>query len=289
MNAENNNQLANNQGENVLPLSRSGGEKVTQPSEGIKQEIQAQQAQPQTVQPTMLVPQDPLTNPVSNPASTYQHAPPGQMQASMSASQMGYNQPKKKLFNLEPKQLIIKGVFALVILGGVIAILVMTNIVALSEFKNVGYENSQGTRYKLDFYTKHGSNQLKSGNKQLISKVSKDDKFPITLSISTTNEMTGYNRVKDCIGFTKVFDVQNNNHDQKVSICDFGKQGNVPAKGVYIAGLIHNNKAHIITISQNYDDIDLSSQSSAQQSLTKFGMEPYNSDIERIVSSIKIE
>lgn len=291
MNEENNNQPANNQGENVVPPYRSGGEKVIQPSEGIKQEVQAQQTQPQAVQPATSVPQATQTNPVSNPVSIYPEPSSGQMQAGMSASQMGYNQPKKKLFDLNPKQLIIKGIIALVVLGGIFSALVFTNIIALSEFKTLSYTNSKGSAYKVDFYTKHGSKQLKSGNTQLVSKVSKDGKFPLAFSIAN-GEVSGYNRVKDCAGFTKVFDVQNNNLNQKISVCDgsnLSSGGQNPSGGVYLAGFLHNDQVHIITMGQDYADIDLSSQSGAQESLSKFGLEPYKQDIERIISSIKVE
>lgn len=273
----------------VAPPSMSGGEKVIQPSESIKQELQAQQIQPQVTQPTTTIPPNPQPNPVPNPASVYpEPTAPGQMQVGMSASQLGLHEPKSKLFDFNPKQLIIKGIVALVVLGAVFTALIMTNIIALSEFKSVGYTNTKGTSFNLDFYSKHGSKRLNSGNKQLVSKVSKDGKFPIALSIST-DETSSYNRAKDCASFTKVFDVQNNNLNQKISVCDFGKQGNLPAGGVYIAGFMHNDKAHIVTIGQDYGDINPSSQSGAEESLTRFGMEPYKADIERIISSIKVE
>lgn len=299
MNEVNNNQPNENQDDSVTPLSRPGGQKVIQPSESITQELQAQQAQstqqsteaitPQLPPSVNQVPQNQQPPVQSNTQNIYPDPSSTQMQVGMSASQMGYNQPKNKLFDLNPKKLAIKGAIGLVVLIVVFAVLVFTNIIALSEFKNVAYTNSKGTNYKLDFYSKHGSKQLKTGNSQLVSKVSKDGKFPIVLSISTTDEMSGYNRAKDCSGFTKVFDVQNTNLNQKISVCDFGKQGNLPAGGVYIAGFMHKNQAHIVTIGQDYGDIDLSSQSGAQQSLTRFGMEPYKSDIERIISSIKVE
>jgi len=288
-NEQNNNQPDQSSSPNI-PMSKFGGEKVIQPSDTLKQEIQAQQQdQPQATQSTTPVSQSPQLSPTQNPASIYPETTSSQTQIGMSASQLGLNEPKNKFFDFDAKHLIIKGVLGLVILGGIFFALVMTNIVALSEFKNMGYTNSKGTSYKLDFYTKHGSKQLNSGEKQLISKVSKYGKFPIALSISTTDETSGYNRVKDCAGFTKVFDVQNNNLNQKISVCDFGKHGNLPAGGVYIAGFMHNDKANIITIGQDYGSIDLSSQSGAQESLTKFGMAPYRTDIERIVASIKVE
>lgn len=211
------------------------------------------------------------------------------MHVGVSASQLGLHESKNKLLDFNPKHLIVKGLVGLMVIGVILAVLVMTNIIALSEFKNTSYTNSAGTNFKLDFYTKHSSNQLKSGNTQLVSKISKDGKFPIAVSISTTDEMSGYNRAKDCSNFTKVFEVQNSNLNQNISVCDFGKQGNLPADSVYIAGFKHNDKAHIVTIGQDYGSIDLSSQSGAQASLAKFGMEPYRADIEKIVSSINVE
>lgn len=273
----------------LLP-SKKGGQRVIQPSESIKQELQTEQDQPPVTQPTTPLPPSPQVNPVPNPANVYPDvAAPGQMQVGMSASQLGLHEPKSKLFDFNTRQLIIRGVVALTVLGAIFTALVMTNIIALSEFKSVGYTNSKGTSFKLDFYSKHSSKQLNSGNKQLVSKVSKGGNFPIALSISTSDEKSTYNRVKDCASFTKVFEVQNSNLNQKISVCDFGKQGSLPAGGVYVAGFMHDDKAHIITISQDYGDINLSSQSGAQESLTKFGMEPYKADIERILSSIQFE
>jgi hypothetical protein len=183
---------------------------------------------------------------------------------------------------------VIKGVIGLIVLGGVFAGLVFTNIIALSQFKSLNYTNSKGTHFQLTFYTKHSTKQLQSGNTQLVSKVSKDDKFPLTLSISDSNE-NGYARAKDCASFTKVFDVQNSNLNQTISVCDFGKQGNLPAGTVYVAGFTQNNQQYIVSIGQDYSSIDLSSQSGAQQSLSRFGLDSYQEDIKTIVSSIKVE
>lgn len=267
------------------------GRKIIQPSEAFRQEIQAQQeTQPQSAEPATSVPQTSRTDTASNPVDGYPGPTmPGQMQAGMSGSQLEPRKYKSTLSGFNPKRLIIKSLVALALLGGIFTALVMTNIVALSEFKNVKYTNSEGTSFNLNFYSKHGSKQLDSGNKQLISKVSKSGKFPIILSISTTDGASGYNRAKNCAGITKAFDVQNNNLNQKISVCDFGKNGGLPANSLYIAAFTHNDKSHIITIGQDYGDVNLSSQSGAQESLTKFGMEPYEADIERIIASIKAE
>jgi hypothetical protein len=131
---------------------------------------------------------------------------------------------------------------------------------------------------------------MESGNKQLVSKVSKEGKFPLTLSISNSDSTSGYNRAKDCANFTKVSEVDNTFLNQKISICDFiGQRGKLPADGVYIAAFMYNNKAHIVTIGQDYGDIDLSSQNNAQQSLTRFGLTPYKNDIEKVISSIQVK
>lgn len=272
---------------NTTPTpSLSGGQKVIQPTPELVQELQAQQQQPPVVGSDTSQPPQTITP----PQSVYpQPSTPtdGQMQTGMSASQMGWNQSSNKS-SLDVKSLIIKAVIGLVVIGIVFAVLVFTNIIALSQFKTLGYTNSKGSHFQLTFYTKHGTKQLQSGNTQLVSKVSKDGKFPITLSISDSTD-SGYARVKDCGSYTKVFEVQNNAHNQTISVCDFGKQGNLPAGGVYVAGITQNDKYYIITIGQDYSGIDLSSQSGAQQSLSRFGLDSYQDDIKTIVSSIKVE
>lgn len=212
------------------------------------------------------------------------------MQVGASASQMGLDQPRHSLFGFITKRLLIKGVAILVGAGVVFAILVLTNVIALSRFKTIDYTNSHGTHYKLEFYTKHSSKKLQSGNTQLVSKVSNDGKFPIVLSIDA-GTASGYSRAKNCAGFTEVLDVQNSNLNQTISVCDFGKQvgSRLPAGTVYIAGFIYNNQYNITTIAQDYSGINLSSQSAAQQALAEFGLDSYQDDIKAILSSIKVE
>ena len=96
------------------------------------------------------------------------------------------------------------------------------------------------------------------------------------------------NGLKGCTGrFPKLFDVQNANLNQNMSIC-YLPQTNGPV-GVYIAAFADNNHANIVTISQDLSSEDTSSQSAAQQSLAKFGLDAYQNDIKKIVSSIKVE
>lgn len=300
MNEENTNQPVDKQSGDLASPSRSSDEKVNQPSENITQEIQAQQSQP-SQQKTEASPVQPQPNAnqashnqqppaASNLANIYPEPSYGQMQAGMSASQMGYNQPKSKI-NLNPKNLIIKGLLGLVVLAGVFSVLVFTNIISLSKFKNIEYTSIKGTKYRLDFYAKHSKEQGKSGSTQLVSKVSKDGKLPIVLLISTGDSSAlNKNGIKTCSGaLPKAMDARNNSINQTISICYMPQQRAGEPVVVYVAGFEYNNQAHIVTISQDMEGIDLSSQGAAKESLTKFGLEPYKSDIERIVSSIKVE
>lgn len=235
----------------------------------------------------------PPNNPTPQSQQTNQQ-PPLQPQATqpasgpsvgLSASQQGYNQPEKKKVNI--KKILSRLAIIFVLLLITFAVLIFTNVIALSEFKTVNYTNSDGTDYKLTFYTKHSTNKLRSGNKQLVSKVSKDNKYPLALSIANAED-SGYNKIKDCSGYKKLYEIQNDNLAQKISVCEIGPGGSEPG-GVYVAGILYKDEASIVTIAQDLSGVDLSSQSGAQESLPKFGLDPYEEDIKTIVSSISIE
>lgn len=276
----------------VQPPIITNGQKVIQPTPALVQELQAQQ-QAHTVHPTVVgsdtTQQAQSTPPQSiNPEPT----PPtnGQMQVGMSASQMGWSQSQGKGSDFNIKKLPIKGLVGLVVLGGVFAVLLYTNIIALSKFKTIDYINLNGTHYNLTFYTKHTTTTLKSGNTSLVSKVSKGGKYPLMLTISSgpISELDK-NGIKECSGpFPKVFEVHNNSLNQQISVCSFPPT-NGATLGVYVLGFASNNQSNIVTISQDLSGMDLSSQSGAQQSLNKFGLEPYQDDITKIIASIKVQ
>jgi len=261
MQEENRPQIANSQTGGV----QAAGPQPAKPVENTSQPNPSTPAQPTNNQPNL--------------------ATDGQM-LGMSASQMGLSQPKSKFFDFNPKKLILTGIVVLVLLGGIFAVLLATNVIVLTKFKNIDYVDLKGNHYSLQFYAKHSTKTLSSGTTALVSKVSVDGKFPIFLSIDSTND-SGYARAKDCSGYTKVFDVQNDNLNQKISVCNVPTEQNTP-NGVYIAGILYNNKASIVIFSQDLSGADLSSQSSAQQSLPKFGIDSYQDDIKKIVASIKV-
>lgn len=274
----------------VIPTASSNGEKVIQPSENIRQELQAQQqAQPQVTQPTPRLVQNQPPGAPLNVASINPSQSPVESQVGISASQMGYNQPKNKLFDISPRQLIVKGLIVLVVLGGIFTALIMTNIIALSEFKNIDYTTSNGAKLKLDFYSKHGTKQGENATTNLVSKVPREGNFPIKLSISELEGMETYNRTKDCSTHRKVTNAQNTNLNQNLSVCDFRRPNDSFTDGVYVSVFKHNEKSYMVTITNDLDKIDLTSQNNAKESLSKMGLKPYKTDIEKILSSIKVE
>jgi hypothetical protein len=236
-------------------------------------------------QPTPPVPPPPPISQNSQPTIT-----PAQ-QYPVSASQLGLTQPKDNFFDFNLKKLIVPAAITVVLLGSLLTALVLTNVVGLTEFKTINYDNAKGQHYKLKFYSRYSSDTTQSGTKQLIAKSSTSGKFPLNFLISS-GDIKGYDRLRDCVGFSKAFDVQNDKLNQKISVCNAidGTVGGRSTKGtVYIAGFTHDNKVHIITISQDYGSADLTSQSDAQETLKKFGLEVYQSDIEKIVSSINVK
>jgi hypothetical protein len=234
----------------------------------------------------------PINNP-SSPQSIYpslNQPTVEQSQTGLSASQLGLNQSMDTKPSMNPKKLLLRGLIGFILLGALFAVLVFTNIIALNKFKTVEYTNSSGTKFSLAFYTKHSTKSLKSGNTQLVSKVSEDGKYPLALSIATGEITTlDKNGIKECSGpLPKEFEVQNNNLNQKISVCSFPSTNGSPS-GVYVMGFASNNKANIVTISQDLSGVDLSSQSGAQQSLPKFGLDSYQDDIKKIVASINVK
>lgn len=237
-------------------------------------------------QPTVVNSESTPTSPA--PLSVYPEpvtSPGDQIQVGVSASQMGLSQSIGKN-KITPRKLITICVVILVVLGGILTGLIFTNIIVFSRFKVIDYTNLSGSRYSLAYYTKHTTKTLKSGNTELVSKVSEGNKYPIVLSIAN-GDSSGYAKARNCSGFTKVFDVQNNNLNQIISVCNFSLGLNSP-NSVYIAGFQVGSQTSIVTISQDLSGVDLSSQTGAQQSLLKFGLGPYQDDIKQIIASIKI-
>jgi len=273
------NEETNQQPEQVPQVSVSPGisRTVIEPSAEFKQALQSQQIEPAVLQEDVASPPD------SQPTPTASHPYLG-----VSASQLGMNGPSKEKFFSNPKRMIAGLVITLLAISIAFAILLATHIIVLSEFKTIHFTNSKGTNYSLNFYTNYKVSTL-TGTKSpvLLSKVSKDGKFPLELTI-TTSDASGYSRLENCANFTKVFDVKNDKLGQNIAVCDAlnGKGGGLV---IYIAGFLKDDHLQTMTFTQDTNGADTSSQAAAQKSLAKFGMTPYQNDIKKIISSIDVQ
>jgi hypothetical protein len=207
------------------------------------------------------------------------------MPIGMSASQMGLNQPYNNR-HINVKKIALFSSVTVAITAVVVVVLLVTGILSFSTYKSVEYTSKEGTNFSFTFFSKFGKKQTSAGNTQLISKVQKEGKFPMVFSIAESTE-TAYAKLKDCSGYTTVFEVQNSALNQKIKVCDIGKQASVPAGGVYVAGFSTGGSYYVATFGQDYSSIDLSSQEAARESLDKFGLSVYNEDIKKLLESLK--
>ena len=206
----------------------------------------------------------------------------------VSASQMGVNGPMKEHSTINMRRLAIRIVIGVAALLIIFAVLVLTNIIPLKEFKTTSYTTSKGTKYSLLFYAKNNTKTSNSGSTQLVSKVSKDGKFPIIFSLSSTAGETGYNKLKECSGYKKVGEVENKNLNKTIAICDLTPEG-AGEDGVYAAAFLSDGQSQVIAIGQDYGEVSTTTADGAQEALKKFGLKPYVSDIEKIIGSIKTQ
>ena len=245
-------------------------------------------------------PPDPPKPPVPfNPASIYPEptagsaaTPASEPLPGMPPNSLDNNPPKAKLLNLGPKKVLFIALALLVVAGGTFAALVLTNVITLNKFATVDYTNATGLHYKLDFYTKHEIQQPSSGNPLLVSKVSSGGKQPIALSINVVS-IGNATRLEGCDNFKKVFEVYNKHLNQTISACDLlGNEARPQdrAGSVYIAGFTQGGKGHQITITHDYVGVTFKGGAEGERTLLRIsGFEPYKADIQRILSSIRIE
>jgi len=265
-----------------VPVSPGVSRTVIEPSAEFKQALQSQQIDPAVLQEDVASPPDSQPTPTTSiPTTSHPYL-------GVSASQLGMNGPSKEKFFSNPKRMIAGLVITLLTISIAFAILLATHIIVLSEFKTIHFTNSKGTNYSLNFYTNYKESTL-TGTKSpvLLSKVSKDGKFPLELTI-TTSDASGYSRLENCANFTKIFDVKNDKLGQNIAVCDAlnGKGGGLV---IYIAGFLKNDHLQTMTFTQDTNGADTSSQAAAQKSLAKFGMTPYQDDIKKIISSVDVQ
>jgi hypothetical protein len=203
----------------------------------------------------------------------------------------GQSPAHKKYQKVLIQMLPLLAVVTLIIAG----FLIIPNIPAFKTFESTTYTNAKGARYQLEFYRKHTTSKLQSesGNTQLVSKVSRQDKLPITVSIASGDGASAYNELKSCGEYNKLFVVQNDNLKQKITVCDLQSSQVVSSQDtsntVYVAAFLTKNRTNVITIAQDYSKVNLSDAAAAQAAKATFGLQPYTNDIKTIIASIKAQ
>ncbi len=206
----------------------------------------------------------------------------------LSASELGYSDIQASRPPINRKKLIVGGILVFGVLVMLFGSLLFMNVISFSKFKSISYD-SNGFHYRLDFYGRHKSGHLSSGSEQLISRVSVQNKMPISVSITSNTNATGYSMIKNCANFKKLFSVYNEKLKQDIAVCDAAGSSPQYAGGVYLAGFVYDDAYHVITIAQDYSQADLSDQNAAKATLKRFGLDVYHEDIKKIVASIEIK
>ena len=219
--------------------------------------------------------------PATQMTGQYQASLPTNVGFSQSDALAQENKQKKK------KRLFIGGgvLLALVVLGvvGFFAYTILFN------FRTITYDNGRGDKFQLTFYSSYSVKAAPgstTGLQELASKVSKNNLYPITITISKGSPQKPSASVLGCNGYSIGLQVTNNPSGNKVNLCSFsqGQTSDLLYDGVLQSGSMYYNV--LITQDVNFQQI-LSNPQNAKTALSKIGLSAYNSDITKIVSSIK--
>lgn len=206
------------------------------------------------------------------------------------------------------KKIIIYGGMA----AGITVGLYVAGIISFDKFKTVTYDNGVGSKYEMTFYSK--SNQYKQawlgGEKELnstelVSRYTKDDKLPITLSIkaSPPEDKAGNTSMVDesCSDEKnpKVMTAYNPHIQKDINVCALRLGVDNPSEEndvMYAAVFTYNSKRHNVMISQDiFKQVDNYSPNISDDKLgkeidkleTKTGLKAYQDDLRTILSSIR--
>ncbi len=191
---------------------------------------------------------------------------------------------------------------------GVVVILVglLIGVLAsglLSSWKTITYDNGKGSKYTLSFYSRYEVKNLldtdkttadftssTSPSKKLVSKVSKDKKYPLTLYITSVSFDRGgevaYRRFQTCPHTApKAFSVHNDYANSDVNLCAINQDGK---DIIYIGVFKDKTDVYLVMALQDIDySKALTDPKSAQKLLDKLDLKVYQSDLEKIIGSIK--
>jgi len=164
------------------------------------------------------------------------------------------------------------------------------------KFTKVEYDNGKGDVFNLTFYRDYETivlaDKVDRHMKTLVSKVSKDDKHPIYINISSAEESSEESSERDCEdrNFGAVaMTIKIKSIDQYVKLCSVKEDYDFDQDILYFGLFRAQNKIYPIIVSQDIDvEEAVKSKENAQEAIATAGLEVYQDDIEKIISSIEI-
>lgn len=249
-----------------------------------------EQAAPEVAQPTPVpvVPEAPAPNPGLGPVPPASAGPISQ--ADFLAIAKKKNRAKRILKIAAPIILII----------GIAAGLYFSGLIPLGSFKTVSYDNGLGSTYKMSFYARHEVKEAPSlglagesteSFKALVAKSGKDGRDPIQVFIQDESKASagGDTGLENCGSAKPVATVRNASANTDVNICDIGG-GSEMSDYMYMALYDDEDRKVIVIITSTaINEEAMESPEKAKAALKNAKLDVYKSDIEKIVSSIKIE
>ena len=244
---------------------------------------------PQIIMPNVTLPS---TEIVVAPDQPYQAAEIGFSQADAHKLER-----KKRL-----KKRLIVGAIILVALI-LVSLFAYISLSAAFKLKTVTYDNGEGSRFNLKFYSIYNTNKVYSSVSEqqqsegvdpnlvaLNSKVQLHGKAPIKLFISTSDltqsNLSRYAKNKGCDTIPVAFTVHNDYANDDLNVCSISSKG---IELLYVVAFKDNSKFYVATILQDVDFSKAgSSPQAAQKALALTGLQSYQDDIKEIVASIKV-
>lgn len=171
------------------------------------------------------------------------------------------------------------------------------------KLKTVTYDNGEGSQFKLKFYSLRSTANVYSSVSQekqaagvnpnlkaLYSRVELYGKAPIEFFIvssdKTESKLAAYANNKGCGKLPIAFTVHNDYVNESLNVCVL-RQDNYDL--LYIMSFKDQSKYFVATVTQNINHQDaVTSKDKAQAALDRTGLQPYQSDISQILSSISV-
>ncbi|HSX47810.1 MAG TPA: hypothetical protein VLF63_03475 [Patescibacteria group bacterium] len=267
----------------------NGGMKVIQPISSSDNQVEntipniSTQSSNSVPSPTQTAP-----TPVTNSSTINIYPEPTNLITRAQAENEAEKANKKKRL----KRVLLFTPLILITIGAIVAALNFTSILPISKFKNITYDNGRGSSFQLKFYSRHSVKDApgsKSGLQELVSKVSNQGFYPLTLNITKGTQKPRSNLLNCGYPYasSETLKILNKPTGNEVNLCSIHNQG-INAPILYLGILQSGSDYYALLFNQdaNFKKI-LSSPQEARAGLQKIDISAYSSDIKTIVASVK--